>query len=104
MATGAIYHLHRKGLQAAPVAYWQAYFTDKFIGERWHRPESTPRTFNTFNLSFGASDISLSRLNRFAKTSFQQQNYKANIWDDLFIIMEYHNNLSCGSKNSFKTN
>lgn len=25
---------HIKGLQSALVAYWQAYFTDMFIGER----------------------------------------------------------------------
>lgn len=41
---------HIKGLQFAPIACWQVYFTDTFIRERWHYPETTQREIN---LSFG---------------------------------------------------
>lgn len=44
---------HLKGLQSPPVAYQQAYFTDMFIRERCHYPESTPGACNAFNLDFG---------------------------------------------------
>lgn len=47
------HHPINKGLQSAFGAHWQAKFTDRFTGERWHRPESTLRLGNKIHLDFG---------------------------------------------------